>query len=218
MIRRPGTVTSPLTTNLPHPSRERSNDFLGRIHRNLLTGAHSGDSRRGIPTEARSAGGAALHLRGAGTLAARRGASAVGRPAAVSGGAGGLGAALYVGGVGRAGAGNGGAAGRCAGCFGDADAWCTVGAVTRLVGGSEGGSGEEKEDGELREAHCYGCDRGWFVYGCVWSDAEGEVWACPAALYSICVLVFLNRSVTIVIISHPSLRGNYTGFVLIIVV
>lgn len=139
MIRRPGTVTSPLTSNLPHPSRERSNDFLGRIHRNLLTGAHSGDSRRRIPTEARPAGGAALHLRGAGTLATCRGAGTVGRPAAVSRGAGGLGAALYVGGVGRASAGDGGAAGRCAGCFGDADARCAVGAVAGLVGGGEGG-------------------------------------------------------------------------------
>lgn len=160
MIRRPRTVTSPLTSNLPHPSRERSNDFLGRIYRNLLTGAHSGDSRRRIPTEARSAGGAALHLRRTGTLTARRGTGTVGRPAAVSGGAGSLGAALYVGGVGRAGAGNGGAAGGCAGCFGDADARCAIGTVAGLVGGGEGGSGEEKEDGEWREAHCDGCDRG----------------------------------------------------------
>lgn len=139
MIRRPGTVTGPLTSNLPHPSRKRSNDFLGRIHSNLLTRAHSRNSWRRIPTEARPAGRAALHLRGTGTLAARRGTGTVGRPAAVSGGAGGLGAALYVGGVGGAGAGDGGAAGGCAGCFGDADAWCAVGAVAGLVGGGEGG-------------------------------------------------------------------------------
>ena len=132
--------------DLANAAGESGDDLLGAIDRDLLAGTEGGVGRSGVATEAGGGGGAALHLGGAGALAADRGAGAVALPAAVAGsavGAAGLGAAADIARVPGAGTGDAGTTGGGAGGGGDADTWKSTCQHSRSAFNDDEGAGEE---------------------------------------------------------------------------